>query len=438
MRSSTAKRLLGRRVEMRARRLYTRRRALDNRAFDGGRLESREQHMSDSNGDSWRMRDTSLTRRAAIQRAAAAVGALPLAQFSGLARGQEATGLAEAFKDAFHIGLAVSNQTLERRTPEHLALIAREFSSVTAENAMKWGEIQPDGVTWRWDRPDTLVEFAAENDMYVLGHTLVWHSQVPRSLFVDGAGSPLTRAALLARMEEHITTLVGRYRGRVAAWDVVNEAVDEGNGWRRSRWLEIIGEDFMEQAFRMAHAADPGAALLYNDYNMHNPSKRAFLVEVIRDYLERDVPISGVGLQGHVGLAYPDLEEWERSIATYADMGLQVHISELEVDVLPSPNQPTAEISTSVEYSDAQNPWPEALPDEIQERLAERYEQVFRILLRYRDSVERVTFWGLHDGMSWKNNFPIRGRTNYPLLFDRNLARKPAYFRLMDLARAEV
>jgi endo-1,4-beta-xylanase len=266
----------------------------------------------------------------------------------------------------------------------------------------------------------------------------VWHSQVPRTIFNGADGTPLTRDALLGRMEEHIGTLVGRYRGRVHGWDVVNEGLDEGNGWRRSQWFNIIGDDFMEQALRMTRAVDPGADLLYNDYNMHNPQKRAFLVDVLRDYLDRGVPIDGVGLQGHVGLAYPDLEEWERSIATYAEMGLQVHISELEVDVLPSQNQPTAEISTRIEYSDENNPWPDALPDEIQERLADRYEEVFRILLRYRANVKRVTLWGLHDGLSWKNNFPVRGRTNYPLLFDRQMQPKPAYFRLMELAQAEV
>jgi endo-1,4-beta-xylanase len=171
---------------------------------------------------------------------------------------------------------------------------------------------------------------------------------------------------------------------------------------------------------------------------MHNPAKRAFLVDIIRDYLDRGVPIDGVGLQGHVGLDYPDLEEWERSIAAYAELGLEVHISELEVDVLPSPYQQSAEISNRFQYSAESDPWPDGLPDEIQDRLADRYEQVFRILLRYRNNVRRVTFWGLHDGISWKNDFPINGRTNYPLLFNRNLERKPAYYRLTELAGAEV
>ena len=146
------------------------------------------------------------------------------------------------------------------------------------------------------------------------------------------------------------------------------------------------------------------------------------------------MPIHGVGLQSHVGLDYPDLEEWKRSIATYAAMGLEVHITELDVDVLPRAGTTSAEISNGSPGSPGSDPWPDGLPDEIQQQLADRYEQLFRILLESSDSVKRVTFWGLHDGISWKNNFPIRGRTNYPLLFDRNLLPKPAYQRLLDLA----
>jgi endo-1,4-beta-xylanase len=363
---------------------------------------------------------------------------MQLAASRGLAQAAGSTGLAAAWRDAFRIGIAVSNQTLDQQTAADLALIAREFNAVTAENAMKWGVIRPDGVNWQWQRPDRLVEFAEANDMYVLGHTLVWHSQIPQSVFADANGAALTRDALLGRLEEHIATLVGRYRGRVHAWDVVNEAIDEGMGWRRSPWLSIIGDDYMEQAFRLARAADPDATLLYNDYNMHNPAKREFLVGVIRDYQERGVPIDGIGLQGHLGLDYPDLEEWEQSIATYAAMGLEVHVTELDVDVLPNPNRPSAEISNRAEYAASNDPWPNGLSDEMEQRLADRYEQIFRILLRYRDSVKRVTFWGLHDGVSWKNNFPVRGRTNYPLLFDRELLPKPAHRRVMELAAAEV
>jgi endo-1,4-beta-xylanase len=375
-----------------------------------------------------------LTRRTLLKLGSGLFGGLKLGGWNAVASSADARGLAHAWRDAFHLGVAVSNQTLDRQTPAHLELIAREFNSVVAENAMKWGVLRPDGVNWRWARPDALMDFAGAHGMYSVGHTLVWHSQMPASVFVDAEGAALTRTALLGRMEEHIDTLAGRYRERMHAWDVVNEAIDEGNGWRRSPWRQIIGDDYMEQAFRMARAADPQASLLYNDYNMHNPRKRAFLVDVLRDYLDRGVPIDGVGLQGHLGLEYPDLEEWERSIATYAGLGFEVHVTELEIDPLPSPYMMSAEISNRFEYSPENDPWPNGLPDEVQQQLADRYEQVFRILLRYRDSVKRVTFWGLHDGISWKNDFPIRGRTNHPLLFDRDLAPKPAYHRLHSLA----
>jgi endo-1,4-beta-xylanase len=373
-----------------------------------------------------------ITRRALLGTGALALG---LGAGGVLAAGKAASGLATAWRKAFKIGVAVSNETLDGQVSRDLELIAREFNSVTGENAMKWGVIRPDGVNWQWQRADRLVDFATQHDMYVLGHTLVWHSQIPRTVFNDPNGNPLTRAALLARMEEHIATLVGRYRGRVRAWDVVNEAVDEGNGWRHSPWHDIIGDDFMEQAFRFARKADPAARLLYNDYNTHNPRKVAFLTELFRGYRDRGVPIDGVGLQSHIGLNYPDLEEFERSIAAFEALGLEVHVTELDIDVLPNPNEKSAEISNRFEYSRENDPWPNGLPDEVQKQLADRYEQFFRMLLRHRNSVKRVTFWGLHDGVSWKNGFPIRGRTNYPLLFDRSMRPKPAYDRLMQLAK---
>ena len=379
---------------------------------------------------------TSLTRRALLGNAAA-VGGLALAQRLA-AQELQSRGLAQAFQKAFRIGVAVSNQALDQQAAAQLDLIAREFNSVTAENAMKWGVIRPDGQNWQWERADRLVDFAERHRMDVLGHTLVWHSQVPASLFVDADRNRLSRDALLAKMQQHIDTLVGRYKGRIWAWDVVNEAVDEGKGWRRSQWQQIIGDDFMERAFRFAHAADPKAQLLYNDYNMHNPQKRAFLVNVLKDYLDRGVPIDGVGMQGHVGLTYPDLAEWEHSIATYAGMGLKVHITELDVDVLPTPADTGADVATRTAWSPEKDPWPQGLPDAMQEQLADRYEALFRIILRYRKSVDRVTFWGLHDGISWKNDFPVRGRTNYPLLFDRGMKPKPAYHRLMKLAHDEI
>ncbi|ATH78135.1 1,4-beta-xylanase [Vreelandella venusta] len=376
----------------------------------------------------------SLTRRRFLQGSIALAG---LAQLKGvaMAKALEMTGLKDVFKDDFLIGTAISNRTLETQDAELLALIAREFNTITAENCMKSGEIQPSQGNWNWELADRFMAFGREHNMTVVGHALVWHSQTPSDLFVNASGEQVSRAELERRMETHISTLMERYRGQIHIWDVVNEGIDEGNGWRRSPWFEIFGNaDYMERAFQIAHEIDPNAQLLYNDYNMHNPEKRAFLVDVLRDYKKRGIPLHGVGLQGHVGLDFPDLEEFERSIVAYAEQGARVHITELEVDALPVAWEHIgAEISDEFEYSDELNPYADTLPSDVEARLTARYVEVFEMLLRHRDKIDRVSTWGTYDAESWKNDFPVKGRTNYPLLFDRQRKPKAAYHALAKL-----
>jgi endo-1,4-beta-xylanase len=366
-------------------------------------------------------------------------GILGLAQLEAHAIQQAVrqTGLKDVFKDDFLIGTAVDGRTVDDPAAPLAQLVAREFNAITATNMMKWGPIEPREGEWQWTGPDRLVEFGAAHGMTIVGHTLVWHSQTPRWLFVDEQGAPVSKERLLKRIETHIQTLVGRYRGRVAIWDVVNEAIDEDEkGWRQSPFLTIAGPEFVERAFHLAHQADPKATLLYNDYNEHNPGRRRFLVEVIRDYNRRGVPIHGVGFQGHVGLEYPDLAEYEKSLQAIAGEGLPVHITELDVDVLPRASGYTgAEISTNVELSEKLNPWKSGLPAEIDAKLTARYRQLFELFLKYRNTIARVSTWGTFDGESWKNNFPVRGRTNHPLLFDRELKPKAAYAGLVSLKR---
>ncbi|MEO8314187.1 MAG: endo-1,4-beta-xylanase, partial [Pseudomonadota bacterium] len=218
-----------------------------------------------------------------------ALASWPLLKQAAFAAAVERSGLGKAFKGVFHIGTAVSTQSLQRPIQPELDLIVREFTSITPENALKWGSIH-NGDTWNWDVADKYVDFGTRNQMYVVGHNFIWHSQTPRTVFQDAQGQPLDRTALLARMEQHIATLGGRYKGRIHAWDVVNEAIDEDKGWRKSPWFNQVGADFMEHAFRFANQADPKARLLYNDYNTHNPGKTAFLVPILRDYLKRGVP----------------------------------------------------------------------------------------------------------------------------------------------------
>lgn len=370
-----------------------------------------------------------MSRRRFCTQSMAALSLAAVSKKRALAEALGSTGLKDLYREDFRIGTAVSNRTLQLENRALLDLIAREFNAVTAENCMKWGEVHPEAGRWEWELPDRLVRFASAHGMYVLGHTLVWHSQTARDLFqAPSGGGRISRDDLLRKMEEHIRTLVGRYKGKVAAWDVVNEAVDEDKGWRRSPWLEILGPEFLERGFRWAHEVDPAARLLYNDYNMHNPGKAKFVAEFVRDFKKRGVPIHGVGMQAHVMLDSPTIAELEASILLFAGAGVQVHITELDVDVLPGrEGSATAEISTRVGYAAELNPWPDGLPAEMERRLARRYEELFRLFLKHRDKIDRITTWGTSDDESWKNNFPVPGRTNYPLLFDRKQQPKAAY-----------
>ena len=377
-----------------------------------------------------------LTRR---QFSTVAAGALGLAGAKARAFQEAArqTGLKDAFKDVFLMGTALGGRVLTDEVSPLRDLVAREYNAITPTNAMKWGPIEPREGEWQWDWPDRFVAFGEAHAMTVVGHTLVWHSQTPAWLFKDADGQPIAKDRLLARIEARIRTLVGRYKGRVKIWDVVNEAIDEDEkGWRQSPFFTIAGPEFMERAFRWAHEADPQATLLYNDYNEHNQGRRAFLVGVLRDYKRRGVPIHGVGFQGHVGLEYPDLTEYEKSLEAMAGEGLPVHVTELDVDVLPRASGYTgAEISTNFALSEQLNPWKTGLPAEIDAKLTARYRQLFELFLKHRRSIARVTTWGTFDGESWKNNFPVRGRTNYPLLFDRQLQPKAAYAGITALKK---
>lgn len=377
-----------------------------------------------------------INRRQFILGSSAALGALAIAEANALIAALDQTGLRDHFADCFHVGTAISGR-LMRELPEHYQeLVAREFSAITMENDMKWELIRPLADTWNWRVPDKFVEFGERYDMYIVGHVLVWHSQVPKWVFQDEAGKPIGRKALLARMQQHINTVAGRYKGRIHAWDVVNEAIDEGKGWRKSHWYNLIGDDFVEQAFRYAHDADPAAHLIYNDYNMHLPEKREFVVEMVKRMKKRGVPIHGIGMQGHVGLGFPDIEEFEASIRAYAQLGMRVHITEMDIDVLPVAWEHTgAEISDNFAYSEELNPYPKGLPLGVQRQLTDRYVEFFKLFLKYRDDIERVTLWGTGDAESWKNDFPVKGRVNYPLLFDREYRKKPSYHAIADLGK---
>lgn len=344
-------------------------------------------------------------------------------------RGTAPTTLRQAYKDLFLIGAAVNRSEVTGGSPEAEAILRTHFNTLTAENDMKWGGMQPKPDVFDFEAADRYVEFGKKHGLAVIGHTLVWHAQTPGWVFKGPDGKPASRELLLKRMETHIKTVVGRYRGQIKGWDVVNEAISDGEGvLRKSPWLEIIGEDYLLKAFQFAHEADPSAELYYNDYSLEGPAKRAKAVEVLRKLKSRGARITGVGLQGHYNLKWPETSEIDRTISDFSRLGLKVMITELDVDVLPSAwKDMSADISKNYAADPKLNPYPDGLPAAEQARLAERYAEIFAVFMKNRRNITRVTFWGVADGGSWLNGWPVKGRTNYPLLFDRAFQPKPAF-----------
>ena len=247
-------------------------------------------------------------------------------------------GLKDAFAGDFLIGTAVNAPQILGIDKEAKPFIIKHFNAITAENAMKWEWINPSPEKYDFAMADTIVSFALANRMFITGHTLVWHSQTPDWVFRDSLGNPLTREALLERMKDHIFTVMGHYKGRVQSWDVVNEAIGDDGQIRRSKWYEIIGEDYIEKAFEYAHEADPEAELYYNDYNNEEPLKRAGVVNIVRNLRKKSLRVDGVGIQGHWHLDSPDFEIVDESISEYASLGVKVMITEMEINVVPTPS----------------------------------------------------------------------------------------------------
>lgn len=329
------------------------------------------------------------------------------------------TKLHEAFGQQFLIGAAVNPKTLVTQRE----LLTHHFNSVTAENEMKFERLHPAEDRYTFEDADHLMAFAKSNGMAVRGHTLVWHNQTPDWVFEDRSGGAVDRETLLARMKSHIDTVVTRYKGNIYAWDVVNEAVSDSGGelLRASKWLDIAGEDFIAKAFEYAHAADPGALLFYNDYNESVPEKREKIYALVKSLKEKDVPIHGIGLQAHWNLEHPTLDDIRHAIERYASLGMKLHITELDVSVFQHDDRRT----------DLLTPTKEMLV-----RQAERYKQFFQLFKEYSEWITSATFWGAADDYTWLDNFPVKGRKNWPFLFDRGHNPKPSYWDVLDIARS--
>lgn len=341
----------------------------------------------------------------------------------------EIASLKDVFKNNFLVGAAINASQIEGTDTAADQLIERQFNAVTPENAMKAEIIHPEWNTYNFDLADQLVAFAQRNNIRINAHTLIWHSQLPAFMrYMQDADS------VRQYLEHHIATVAGRYDGKVYSWDVVNEALNEDGTLRQSVFLDKLGEDYIVEAFRLAEKAAPHTKLYYNDYNIEQPKKRAGAIALIKKIQAAGVRIDGVGIQGHWKAGSVPLKEIEESIKEFSALGIEVMFTELDLTVLPNPwDQATADVSATEEGNAAMDPYPGGLPDSVARVQADSYAGLFRLFLKYK-SVTRVTFWGVDDGQSWLNNWPIQGRTNYPLLFDRNLKPKPAFFRVIETA----
>jgi endo-1,4-beta-xylanase len=345
--------------------------------------------------------------------------------------------LKDAFKGQFLIGAALGNPWFDETSTVHPGLVQEQFNSISPGNVLKWDSTEPKPGQFHFDEADKYVDFGTRNGMFVVGHTLVWHSQTPKWVFEDDNGNPTDRDTLLARMRSHILAVVGRYKGRIKSWDVVNEAINMNGSLHDSPWRKIIGDDYIEKAFEFAHEADPDAELYYNDYWIENGAKRKGVLALVEKLKAAGVPITGVGIQDHVNLRAPSAQDMDATITALGKLGMKVAITELDVDVLPSRSGSlSADVSRNETADPALNPYTSGLPDDIQQALASRYAEIFGVFLKHRGTIERVTFWGVTDADTWLDNWPIKGRTNYPLLFDRSGQPKPAFNAVILQAKA--
>ena len=338
-------------------------------------------------------------------------------------------GLKTIFTDDFYIGAAIGTNKVRSNDASVLAVLEEHFNSISPENLLKWQSVHPRLGEFNFKDADAFVAMGEKINGFIVGHTLVWHNQTPKWVYQGEDGSALGKTELLARMEDHIEQVMGRYKGRIQGWDVVNEAFTDDGKFRNSEWFSAAGADFIKRAFQKASEVDPTAELYYNDYNMWKPAKVEAAIALAKGMRSEGIKIDGIGMQGHYGLTRPSLDQIERSINKIHDAGFTVMITEFDIDVLPNPsNRQGADIDDNFGYDNTFDPYKEGLPDSVKEKLAARYKAIFQLFHSHREKISRVTLWGIRDQDSWLNNWPIRGRTAYPLLFDKDYQTKDYIF----------
>lgn len=342
-------------------------------------------------------------------------------------------GLKDIFQKQFYIGTAINQSQILKMNAQEDKIIRTNFNSIVAENCMKCESIHPQENVYDFSLSDKFVKYGIKNKMFIIGHTLIWHSQLAPWFTVDKNGKEVSRNVLIQRMRDHIHTIVSRYKGKVKGWDVVNEAIEDNGELRKSKFLKIIGPEYLELAFTFAHEADPDAELYYNDYSMSIPAKRNRVVEMINDFKSKGIRIDGVGMQSHLSMDKPAVEDYEKSLKAFIQAGVDVNITELDLSVLPWPDDTTtADISTNYAFQEKLNPYTGGLPEEISNQWEKRMMQFFDIYDKYHSHVKRVTLWGVADSDSWRNDWPIKGRKDYPLLFDAELQPKSIIKTFME------
>jgi endo-1,4-beta-xylanase len=342
--------------------------------------------------------------------------------------------LSDAYKNNFFIGAAISEDQILEKDNRSLSIVRNQYNTITPENAMKWMFLQPSPNKFEFEIADKYVEFGLNNKMHIVGHTLVWHSQL-----ADFMNEVTDKTIMSNYVNNHINTILKRYKGKIDTWDVVNEALNEDGTLRESIFLKTLGENYIIDAFKLAEKVDPDAELAYNDYNLCSPKKREGAIRLIKNLQKENAKINAVGIQAHWQLNTPSIDEIEKSIIAFEDLGVKVMFTELDISVLPNPWEV---VGAGVEQNFDQfigdpkmNPYPEILPDYMLQKQAKRYEDIFKLFLKHEDKISRVTFWGVTDKTSWLNDWPIKGRTNYPLLFDRSYQSKEAYQSILDLKK---
>lgn len=347
--------------------------------------------------------------------------------------GQEKTQptLKSVLGDDFLIGAAIPTSQIHGFDAPGDSLTRLHFNQIVPENCMKSEKINPAEGVYNWTDADAFVDYGNRNNLAVIGHVLVWHSQLAPWFAVDKDGNPVSAEVLKERMRNHIHTVVGRYKGRIKGWDVVNEAILDDGSYRHSPFYDILGEEFIPLAFEYAHEADPDCELYINDFSMAMPGKREAYVRIANDLKKRGLRIDGIGMQGHMGIDYPDLKEFEKSMVAYGSTGCKVMITEWDMSAIPTVKM-GANVGDREAFRKSMNPYPDGLPAEVDKEWNDRMAECLDLFRKHKDIVSRVTLWGTHDGMTWRNDWPMRGRTDYPLAFDREYKLKPAFSRLLN------